>query len=171
MILLPLTLIFTHSVKPRPTLLPGKVYLCLDLKPWALPIMLSLMPDWSILEVEQDETLINSYWLPHTHKGILNFKEFANTDMYPWGLREHSDLPDSTKEEELFTQHCLFLITYSDNILKHILGRGAELLSRSPERSQEESPYAQNLMELHVCGSSPFIPVCRCQGTTMYQIV
>lgn len=41
--------------------------------------------------------------------------------MYPWGLQEHSDLPDSTKEDELFTQHCLFLITYSDNILKHIL--------------------------------------------------
>ena len=41
----PLTLIFTHSVKPRPTLLTGKVYLYLDLKLWALPIMLSLMPD------------------------------------------------------------------------------------------------------------------------------
>lgn len=54
LILLPLTLIFTQTIKKVLwAILAWKlVSLCLDLKPWALPVMPPPAPDWSTLGVE-----------------------------------------------------------------------------------------------------------------------
>ena len=150
MILLPLTLIFTHSVKPRPTLLTGKVYLYLDLKLWALPIMLSLMPDWSILEAEQDETLINSHWLPHTHKGILNIRGICQYWHVPMGAPGTLRPPRFNWTQETLQLALFFLIAHWESFWGlPLAGRTA---SSGPWTPQDKSFWAQTLEEPRMQG-------------------